>query len=377
MSWNSVVGQERVKNILSNAVQQKHSAHAYLFYGSDGVGKDAMAIEFAKALNCTSSINGMPCNECSHCRRIAKLQHQNLKFVFAMPTVKNENDDENSDDDVPAKASGEIIEEIQTQLERKARNPYFHISIPKATAIRIATIRDVKKELSLSLFSEGKRVVIIFDAHLMNVQAQNAFLKALEEPPANTVLILTTSHTNSLLPTIISRCQQIPFDILTPTEIANALIQQHNISEANAILVAQLSLGNYEFAQELLGENLPAERQRILDFLRLLVTKTEGEVVDEAEKMTKDFDRASLQQFVLLMLCWFRDVFALQHNGTIFNIDQQESLQKFVTRYPNFQTAKAMAMLENVLSLNNKNVYIRLVIATLAIDLRTLILQGK
>ncbi|MEK7263196.1 MAG: DNA polymerase III subunit [Bacteroidota bacterium] len=377
MSWVSIVGQERVKKILQNAILHKQFAQAYLFYGSDGTGKDAMAIEFTKALNCSISENGNACDECANCKRIAKLQHQNLKLVFAMPTVKSENDDDSSDDDVTSKASKDIIEEIQAQIAAKAQNPYVHIAIPKATAIRIATIRDVKKELSLSLFSGGKRVVIIFDAHLMNVQAQNAFLKTLEEPPANTVLILTTSNLNNLLPTIISRCQQVPFEILQSSEIANSLTTKNNISQTDAKLIAQLSFGNYGRALELLGENLPAERLHILDFLRSLVTKTEGEVVDDAEKLTKEFDRASFKQFILLLLFWFRDVFALQHSGAIFNIDQQDSLQKFAARYPNFQVAHAIALLENALSLNDKNVYIRLLIATLAIDLRTLILQGK
>ena len=336
-----------------------------------------MAIEFAKALNCSFAAHGNSCNECTSCKRIAKLQHQNLKLVFALPTVKNENDDENHDDDNASKASKDILEEIQKQLEKKAQNPYFHIAIPKSIAIRIATIRDIKKELALTLFSGGKRVVIIFDAHLMNVQAQNAFLKSLEEPPANTVLVLTTSRRDVLLPTIISRCQQIPFDILPSADIEDALTKRHRISTTDAGMIAQLSFGNYGRALELLGENLPAERSQLLDFLRSLVTKTEAEVVDDAEKMTKEFDRSSLQQFIFLLLFWFRDIFALQNNGIVFNVDQQDSLQRFANRYPNFQIAEAIALLENALSLNDKNVYIRLVITTLAIDLRTLILQGK
>ena len=380
MSWENIIGQSRLKSLLQRTIESKQLAQSYLFFGSDGVGKDAVAIEFAKAINCEKQI-GVACDECSICKKISQLQHPNLKLVFALPTTKESDDEDSSerkvkDDSVLSKLSNSVVEEIQSQLEEKANNPYFHIAIEKANAIRIASIREIKRELSLSLFAEGKRVVIIFDAHLMNEEAQNAFLKTLEEPPPSTIIILTTSRIDKLKQTIISRCQQVQFDLLKESEITNALIERKSISESQAKIIAQLANGNYAQALELLGEDLPARREHLLNFLRALATKSIAEISAEAESIAKDFSKQELSQYLTLMLFWFRDVFMLQNGGTIINADQRESLQKFVQRYPTLDTQKAISSIENALSLALKNVYIRLVLTTLALELRTL-LQAK
>ncbi|MBS4029093.1 MAG: DNA polymerase III subunit [Ignavibacteriales bacterium] len=379
MSWNSVIGQERVKKLLKRAMETGQLAHSYLFYGSEGVGKDATAIEFAKALNCISQ-NGESCGECSNCKSIARLQHPNVKLIFALPTTKEEeNDTEDStgrkqtkDDSVFAKLSKDVLEEIQEQIEEKAKNPYFHIEISKANAIRIASIRDVKRELSLSLFSTGKRVVMLLDADMMNEEAQNAFLKTLEEPPPETIIILTSSRVEKLKPTIISRCQQISFDVLHENDIINALSTRQEIPETQARILAQLANGNYRRATELLGEDLPARREEVVQFLRLLATKTSADIVSDVDTKSKSFTRQEAAQFLILLLFWFRDVFVLQHQGAIINVDQKEPLERFVQRYQNFDAEKAYSQTENTLSLVLKNVYIRLALTTLALDLQAM-----
>src|SRR5207244_3800225 len=100
-------------------------------------------------------------------------------------------------------------------------------------------------------------------------QAQNAFLKTLEEPHANTLIILTSSNPNRLLPTIHSRCQEIRFDLLSASEIAEALVKWEELPESQADFLARLAAGSYSRACEMIGEDVQAMRDEIVNFLRM------------------------------------------------------------------------------------------------------------
>ncbi|MBM4166101.1 MAG: hypothetical protein FJ218_04170 [Ignavibacteria bacterium] len=380
MSWKNIIGQQRVKEILQRAYESNHLAHAYLFYGPEGCGKEATAMEFAKVLNCERN-NGEACDTCETCKQIQRLQHPNIKIVFALPgsSSKEENSSEKTTRGNPesySHLSEEIIEEIHEQIERKAENPYFHIQIPKAKEILIKSVREIIRELSLTQFSRGTRVIIVFDAHLINEEAANAFLKTLEEPPRSTVIILTTLRKDKILQTIVSRCQQIPFELLKGSEIASAIIERKPVSPSHANLIAQLANGSYARALELLEEKLMERRTHLLNFLRIIASKSDDEIVEVAENISKDFSREELVQYLFLMLVWFRDVMMMQCNGTIINIDQKETLMRLMQRYPNINSAYAAKRIEQTLSEIDKNVYARLLITSLALDLRTLFLDS-
>src|SRR5512146_868617 len=89
MGWNAVIGQERVKDLLKRSLERRQLAHAYLFYGIRGVGKQAMAIEFAKTVLCQNA-KVEACGECLSCRKAANLQHPDLNIVVPLPVGKNE-----------------------------------------------------------------------------------------------------------------------------------------------------------------------------------------------------------------------------------------------------------------------------------------------
>ncbi|MEK9138888.1 MAG: hypothetical protein AAB393_17340, partial [Bacteroidota bacterium] len=145
MSWNRVIGQERVKLHLLSALRNDRLPHAYLFVGNEGVGKDAAALELAKVLHCEGG-NEQACDACPSCIRVNTLQHPDVKLVVALPVGKGEK----SDDPPLEKLSQAEIQTIQEQYRLKGENPYHRISIPKATIIKINSIRDVRRESSLS-----------------------------------------------------------------------------------------------------------------------------------------------------------------------------------------------------------------------------------
>ncbi|MZG53808.1 MAG: DNA polymerase III subunit delta' [Nitrospinae bacterium] len=192
MAFNRILGQEKPKQILKNALQNSSVAHAYLFYGQESIGKKKAAIELAKALNCGSSIDGDPCDQCSSCRKIENNTHPDFFFLE------------------PLKSTPTAREAI----------------------IKIEAIRELQRKLAYQPYEGKVKVAVIDDADLMNLQAANSFLKTLEEPPSSTLLILISSHPFKLLPTIISRCQTIRFQPLNPENIKRIL--KETVSEEMA-----------------------------------------------------------------------------------------------------------------------------------------------
>ena len=183
MSFNQIFGQDKPKQIIKKAVQGNSLTYAYLFYGQESIGKKKVAIELAKSLNCISSINGDPCDKCGSCQKIESKTHPDFFFV---------------------------------EPEKKTPTAKYKI-------IDVDAIRELQRKLAYHPYEGKLKVAVIDDADLMSASAANSFLKTLEEPPSSTILILISSSPFKLLPTIISRCQKIQFQPLSPENIKKIL----------------------------------------------------------------------------------------------------------------------------------------------------------
>ncbi|MBI3580412.1 MAG: hypothetical protein HY089_13490, partial [Ignavibacteriales bacterium] len=174
MSWDRVIGQERIKELLKRSIAGKTIAHAYLFYGAEGVGKDALAVEFARALNCVRGGTDA-CGECPSCKKVDLLQHPNIQLIFSLPVGKSEK----SGDDPIEVLTQDQVETVQEQIRLKADNPYHRIEIPKSNFIKINSVRNLRREAALSGFEGGKKIFIVSNAEMMNAEASNSLLKTL------------------------------------------------------------------------------------------------------------------------------------------------------------------------------------------------------
>ncbi|MEK6571518.1 MAG: DNA polymerase III subunit delta', partial [Bacteroidota bacterium] len=252
------------------------------------------------------------------------------------------------------------------------------LQIPKANEIRINSIRELRRGASLSAFAEGWKVFILIDADKMNDEASNALLKTLEEPTPRTVLILTTSRREKLLRTILSRCQPVRFDPLDSEEIRDALITRYSVPLEQAQLVATLANGNFTHAVELLDADLRERRDAAIDFIRYTLSNRVTQLFDQIEEITATPDRAAMEQWLSLMLVWLRDAAALREGRStgLVNVDQLEPLQRFVTNFPDADHARAVAKVEEAIALVTKNVYLPLVLANLAFQLKEAIVVG-
>jgi DNA polymerase III subunit delta' len=367
--WPRVIGQARVKSLLLSAIRSNRLAHAYLFYGPEGVGKDAMGLEIARMLHCEQG-DDTACGICASCVKMDSLHHPDVHLITALPVGKGEDRDDGPLDKLTA---GEL-EEIRTELAKKGSDPYYAISITRAGSIKINSIREIRREVPLSTLGRQRRVYVISNADEMGTEAANMLLKTLEEPPPQTMFILTTAHREALPQTIVSRCQQVRFDPITEPDLQSALMDRKGVDEAQALLVARLSDGSYSWALDLLEKDLMQERVDVVDFVSNTLGSRHIEVGDIIERITSERDRARVVRFLHLMLIWMRDAMVLARGGSVINVDQSERLSKFVAVFPRANLSAAMADIEHAISLVERNVYINLVLYSLAGRLKTNIL---
>ncbi len=370
MSWDSIIGQSRVKRLLKGSILSGRIPNAWLFSGPEGVGKDAAAIEVAKVLRCERPTGETEaCGECHGCRTVAELQNSNVRFIFALPSGKGEN---SRSDSPMLKLTDNEIALIREEMERKAKDPYHNIAVPRAQQIKISSIRQIKRDVALSSTEPGVRVIIISEAHRMRAEAANAFLKTLEEPSAQTLLILTTSHPERLLPTITSRCQEIRFDLLNETEIAEALQQRNNADRTTALLTAKLAGGSYSRALELIDGNLHRIRFDILSFLRGALKRSPVAACKEIEQLTAKADRAHLEQVLGLLVLWLRDACVLRltsNESIVVNQDQLDDIRSFNGKFASAPLEKMIGDVERSIEAINRNVQPPLVLTVLAMQL--------
>jgi len=280
------IGNERAVAALDRALREGRPAHAYLFAGPERVGKGALALKLAQALNCTGdtahgeparpepSRRVEPCGACQPCRRIAAGLHADVQTVTVEP-------------------SGEG---------------------PQHKAIGVGQIREVERAVILSPFEGRSRVVIFDPADAMTVEAQNAFLKTLEEPPPQVAFVLIATREERLLPTIRSRCRRVELRLLPLAVVEEALLEV-GVEAERAPLLARLSRGRIGWALEMARDPSQLDRRReALHFVRALATMTVAERLKLAERLAVDFrrDREGALSLLVEWQGWWRDVLLIQ-----------------------------------------------------------------
>ncbi len=321
------------------------------------MGQEAIALELAKSLLCEESGACAP-DPCPSCRRVSKLSHPDLHFIFPAPA--------------------KVKETEQTQIvESVATNPYLRTELWANPMISIDKIRDIRRKSSYKSFEGRGRIAIIVDAERMSEEAANSVLKILEEPPQKMHLLLISSRPNLLLPTISSRCQLIKFEPLKTTEIEQALIENHKSELDKARLTSRLASGSYRRAVELLDENLQEMQNQSLEFFRKSVQSEFAQIlyVDELLK-TFQRDLKKVKDLLSLLLIWFRDASVFReisepNQELLIYAEAFETLNNFTQKFPNADLQSAVNAIEESLEQMNRNVQINLILIVLLNKLRT------
>jgi DNA polymerase-3 subunit delta' len=276
MPFSSIIGHDRQVDILKRALANNALAHAYLFSGEPGIGKRLTAFALAAALNCAAPGPDGGCGACPSCRKVAGGIHPDVRIV--MP--------ESRDEQLLATWSAKEVEKASDE-------------------IKIDQVRQAQESISLRPSEGRKKVLIVDGAETMNDTSQNAFLKTLEEPPGDSLIVLITSLPRSLLPTIRSRCQELQFQPLPRRTIAAILRERRGLTEEDAWFLAALSRGSIGRALTMEVREEREARERFLDLVDGLAGMRHDEVLSLAEGMAKDRD--GFLQLLDLGVEWLRD----------------------------------------------------------------------
>lgn len=273
-------GQPRVEHVLTDMFMRHRLAGSFLFDGPAGVGKEALAVELGRLLNCEREgsceprglYRAPPTNAtsaaCSSCRRFLNLQHPDLHLVFPVPIgfwEKTGKSDAKLEGDWAQREPRSIIE----VLRGKAHDPYWKPMFERPVGIHADVLRElVLPAVQRRPVEARTKVVILSDADQTAFGIGNVLLKTLEEPPPDCLLVLTSSSPERLLPTIRSRCQRLTFAPLANRWMQPRLQLLHSADAPQARLAASLSQGSMLLAGRFLSGVLTPVRERAFEVLR-------------------------------------------------------------------------------------------------------------
>lgn len=241
-----------------------------LFTGPEGSGKELAAMQLAALIECAE---GTACGECPACGSVSTLEHPDVHLVYPVPSVDREKN-------VPV-----IIESRREDF--LARGEFGN----RARSIGIEQIRAVMERISRQPFSGPRSLVIVMEAHKATIEAQNAFLKVLEEPPASSIIILVTERADLLLPTIISRCSEIRFDPLPDEVTAEFLETFLSMEKGEAERISSIAGGNIQRAARLLDERFLGLRKDAATLVGLVYEGKARRLPAEAEAAAHNYSR--------------------------------------------------------------------------------------
>ncbi len=336
-----IIQQSRGREVLQRAIRHERLAHAFLLVGPEGSGKEALALAMAQTLLCAKRSGSAPppiadlfggpamepvrdwaCGECSSCKRVAEVAHPDLHVVLPRPASASEQD------------RLEVLQSLAAQ-------PFNRLHSWENPFILIDDVRELKKNFSVSSYEGRGAAALILEAQRLKAESANALLKILEEPPADKYFILTAASEDSVLPTIISRCQSIAVSPLPAAEISEFLQQHHQLPAARADFAAMIANGNLRRALELLAEEIETLRQQAVEYLRMAFKFNKPvEQVEFLNRLTQDYDRRELQQLLQFCLLWIRDAYVLKASNVaeqkIINADFRQALLELVKNLPHF-----------------------------------------
>jgi len=322
-----IIGHDWAADMLRRSLLNRRQRHAYLITGAPSLGKRALALAFAKALNCEDDkIAGRPCGACRSCRAISRGHDPDLIIA------KGDN----------------------------------------GAPLKIEAIRDVARLLALKPYSARYRIAIFEDFDLVAPQAQDALLKTLEEPAAQAIMILLASSPERVLPTIRSRAQAIPLRP-APLQLIKAALVARGCDEDRADLVARLSSGRIGWALNAMQDDeLLAFRREMLDELREIVAGKRLVRIKAAERLSQRVgkDKAALRDILEIWLTFWRDVLLQSHDCPVkpCNSDRADEIRSLAARSSAREAHGALVATRRTMEALATNANLRLALDALLLE---------
>jgi len=324
VSFDDIVGNTRIKNILKKSLQRERLPNSLLFYGPRGTGKSEMALVFAKALNCLNE-KADSCEKCSSCHAI------NREFFPDVMRIRAEKD-----------------------------------------FIKIDQIRLVKQAAYMKPMTGKKRVFIIEQAEKMNEKASNSLLKVLEEPPLFSHIILTTENLFSILPTIKSRCQILKFTQISRYDIQNALMEK-GTEEGRAKVISLFVRGNLKKALDFDWEESDEQRKKAFHIFSSFVKGgTIAPFFKKHSRMQKKTFIKSFEPIIETMSSFCRDIILLKMGSSdrlMINPDYKNKLIRLEKYMSLKQAIDYLRVIEECMLLLERNINKKVLMNFMTINL--------
>ena len=321
-----MLGHEWAADLLREHVAQGSFRHAYLFTGPQGIGRRTLALRLAQALNCPQPLApGVPCRTCHTCTRLERMEHPDLAVLQS--------------------------EQVGGTL-------------------KVEQVRDLQHSLSLSPYEARYRVALLLRFEEAHISAANALLKTLEEPPPQVVLILTAQNAESLLPTIVSRCEVLRLRPLQAETVSQGLQERWGLSSEQSRLLAHLSGGRPGYALYLAQDKARLDqRKHWLEDHQKLLTASRVDRFAFSESHAKD--KEQLRQILMVWLSLWRDVLlrASGSSAPLTNLDREDEIEALAAGLGLPVASNMVSAVQRTLDLIDRNVNARLAMDVLTLDL--------
>lgn len=286
--FTDIIGQEQLKEHLQNAISMNKVSHAYIINGERSSGKEFIAKVFAAALQCEKG--GIePCGECHSCKQALSGNQPDIIFV----------------------------------------------SHDKPNTIGVEDIRgQINNDIAIKPYSSPRKVYIMNEGEKMTVQAQNALLKTLEEPPEYAVILILTANVDSLLPTILSRCVVLNMKPVSDDKVKKYLMEELAVPDYKANICVAFARGNIGKAKMLAtSEEFEKVKEEAVTLVKYINDMEISEIVKAIKKISEyKFD---VTDYLDILSVWYRDVLLFKAtkdaNSLIFK-DELQYIRKVADR---------------------------------------------
>ncbi|MDR2835480.1 MAG: DNA polymerase III subunit delta [Bacteroidales bacterium] len=337
MKFNKILGHTEIKNKLISSYKDNRLSHSYLFFGTSGVGKLALAIAYAQYLSCTDKTENDSCGQCPSCIKYEKLIHPDLHFVFPIITVNNDKEKRNICDDYIKEWNEFVLSNYYFSYSDWVINLQSIVDSKSQGEIRVKESTSILNKLSYKSYESNYKIMIIWLPEFMNTEAANRILKLLEEPPENTLFFLVSDERENILSTILSRTQPIKILGIEKETLKSEIIKKYTIDEnlANDIIVN--CNGSMLEAQKKIieNENTVFIFEEFTKLMRITFSKDIINIINWADKISS-IGREKQKNFISYSLNFLREIFVYKINSNICSMTSTE--KEFAKKFTNFLT---------------------------------------
>ena len=366
MKFNDISGFEKEKNFLINAENKNHVAHAQLFFGSEGSPNLSLALAFISFLNCNNKVNNDSCGECPSCKKIDKMIHPDVHFIFPVaPTTKI---NKNVISDFFIKEWRNFILDDPYQNVNDWFNFYGFEN--KSPNISKDESRNLIKKLTLKPFESENKIVLIWLPEYLHLYTSNALLKILEDPPPKTFFFLITNDYNRLLKTILSRVQMFKIRNFSDEELKKEILKKEDIAENELSKLILTSDGNLNQAKKIINSS----NEDFLSFFKIWMRNCYS---NDYAKIQLDLEwfnnqtKINKKAFLIYSLNLIRESFVIKINSSLSRIVDEESefIKNFSQSLNEEKTEKIILELNDSIRFLERNANPKIIFLDLSIEI--------